>query len=201
MSKIKTIILDFDNTMVDTTTAVCGAYNELYKSEPGFEPVKITGTTVYYMASRFLPLVHGWSPELFKSEIFFEKVKPFPDSVDVLKKLIEEYGYRIIVCSYGTYENIIEKCKYIPKVFPFINEFIPVIGTSSKSIIDMSDAYFIDDFPPNLISSKAYPCNRAHRFSHYTYLDFDRWMGPIIPNYKYMEKLFTKLLLEKEFDY
>lgn len=197
MNKIRKIILDFDNTMVDTVKAAQETYNILYSSHPDFKPIQLTTTTVPYMVSKWLPLLNEWAPELFDSDIFFEKVKPFPNAVEVLKKLVEKYGYEIIGCSYGSYKNIIKKCDYIPRVFPFIKKFIPVIGIHSKSMINMRDAYFIDDFPQYLISSDAYDVGRAYRFSYYTYTDYN-WDGPVIPNYEYMEKLFTKLLLEKD---
>lgn len=189
---LKTIVIDMDNTMVDTSQAVCDVYNDLYKDDPNFNKIILpTSGYPYNIKNWYLPTDKIEYRDIFESNLLFEKMKPFPGAVEVLKELVEDYGYRIIVCSFGTYKNIIFKCEYLPKVFPFIKEFVPIVGPS-KSIINIKNASFIDDYTPNLmdIFHNGGELLRIHRFSYHTYSDTLEWFGSKIPNYDKFREIF-----------
>ena len=155
MAKPK-LFIDFDNTLVNSTAAICEVYNEEYKSHVGFVPADWRQSQLYDF-SDICPLA---SPDviewMFAQDEFFENLWPLPYAREAIRKLKQDFELYIV--SIGTPLNLSKKSYYISKVFPMIDNVI-LLGTKScaadKSIVDMSDGCMIDDSLQALNSSNA----------------------------------------------
>jgi len=153
MSKLK-LILDCDNTIINSTKAYSDVYYQLYKNHPDFVEADWTKCNNYNL-SDIAPLKSKPS-NIFNSKLFFELVEPFENAVDILEILSQEFD--IYICTIGNKQNIQNKLTYLEKTFPFIENILPIINldcTMDKSMIQMENAIFVDDVYSNLITSNA----------------------------------------------
>jgi len=158
MTKSK-LFLDFDSTLCQTIHSVCRIYSDKYKHHNDFVIPHPCLETTWNFHTQCPLFTEEEIEEVFNDETMFEYLRPFPNAVDVLRKL-EDY-YQIIIVSVGSYENISLKCKYIKENFDFVDDFIGIINKGcvmDKSIINMrgtnmeSPNIFIDDSQGNLFS-------------------------------------------------
>lgn len=156
MTKPK-LFIDFDNTLVNSTAAICEVYNEEYKNHPDFVPADWRQSQLYDF-SDICPLANPEIIEwMFTEDDFFENLWPLPYAREAIRKLKQDFELYIV--SIGTPLNLAKKSYYISKAFPLIDNVI-LLGTkdciADKSIIDMAGGYMIDDSLQALDSSNAY---------------------------------------------
>jgi 5'(3')-deoxyribonucleotidase len=156
MEKIK-LFLDFDSTIVDSLDTYCKVYNELYKNREEFIKAKPSKVERYDLRDE-CPLVENIN-DIFASEMFFNKLEFINrNTKNVIKQLSEIYN--IYICSIGVPKNLSLKVMWLNKHLPFVDNYILLSNgknkcAMNKSIVDMSNAVFIDDVASNLISSNA----------------------------------------------
>lgn len=156
---VSNIILDFDETISDTSGAIARYYNELYKYKAGFVPASANKIFKWDFSDQ-CPLM---TPEergyLWGTDLFFNNLEPMPN----VDEFIGQFGqiFNIHIVTLGTEENLVKKAKWIRDNInnrKFIKDFIGITRYGDevgKSIINMSDSIFIDDHTQNLISSNA----------------------------------------------
>jgi len=148
------LILDVDDSIINSTQSFAECYNLLYKNHTDFAEADWTKCNKYDL-SDIAPLQTD-PLEIFSSKLFFELVKPFPNAVEVLEALTKHFD--IYLCSIGTSQNIKLKLDYIEKTFPFIENILPIVNKHcimNKSMINMENKIFIDNVASNLFSSNA----------------------------------------------
>ena len=150
------LFIDFDNTLVNSTVAICDVYNEEYKYHSAFVPADWRQSQLYDF-SDICPLANPDMIEwMFAQDEFFENLWPLPCAREALEHLCKEHDVYIV--SIGTPLNLSKKIQYISKAFPMVKNLI-MLSTkdcaADKSIIDMSDGYMIDDSLQALNSSNA----------------------------------------------
>lgn len=154
MSKIK-LFLDVDNTITNSSKAICKSYNFLYKDEKGFKPANWIENEKYNF-SEICPLINN-PAKLFRDELFFRYLEFMGDNTcDIIRKLNEKY--QVIICSIGHPKNISLKSLWLNDKLSFIKDYILLYNDGckmDKSIVDMSNGIFIDDCTSNLDSSNA----------------------------------------------
>lgn len=151
---MRTLYVDFDNTIVNTIKTVVDLYTEKFKKEKGFKYVDWIDVNTYDFDELNL-LTKRDLNNFFNSEEFFDRCEFHHFAKEVLKDL--SYIYDIKICSLGTKSNLDGKKKFIKKHLPFVKEFIGIdsIKNTDKSSICMKKAYFIDDRADMLESSGA----------------------------------------------
>lgn len=149
------LFLDFDDTIVHSSKAICSIYNEMYQDYPHFKPANWWENTKWNYVG-ICPLMRCPS-ELFSEKIFFEYVDFINGNTkDVIETLCEKY--EVIVASIGTPQNIAHKSIWLKENLPCVKEYIFLCNDHckmDKSTIDMINGIFIDDVVSNLDSSKA----------------------------------------------
>lgn len=153
-TKIKIpLIIDFDNTLADSIKVFEEYYNEKYKNHPDFKPAKAENVTTWDFINEMPLLTHDEIEELFKSKYFFQKVKLKENAYEVIKRLHNSGKFEIIWCSIGTQENIINKCKYLEKQFPFIKnaEMIIQSGEIKMGKGEVIKKYVQNDILPIIV--------------------------------------------------
>jgi hypothetical protein len=156
--KIK-LILDYDNTIVNSTKAFCESYNHLYKNELGFVPANWIESKEYNFID-VCPLLNGDVKKvraIFESNVFFKFVQFMDDETFKSLQILNDI-YDIYICTIGTRKNIYLKHKWLMKNLPFLNHLVFISNSDlhmDKSIINMEDSIFIDDHSGNLDSSNA----------------------------------------------
>lgn len=160
MSKTK-LFLDFDNTIVNTSSAFCEVYNDIFFSHKDFKTAKWWENTKYNF-SDICPLLkeHNISIfSIFEQENFFKGLDFINGNTqEIIQKLTEKY--QVIICSIGTPNNISLKSLWIEKNIPEIKECIFLTQskdnfTMNKSMVNMESGILIDDVVSNLDSSNA----------------------------------------------
>lgn len=154
------LFLDVDDTLTMSSKTYCSVYNFLYKYNPLFKPADYTKNTDWNFAKE-CPLAKDKTEAIFGSTYFFDFLELFPNAINVLKKLKE--NYQIIIVSIGTHDNISLKTSYLADNLPFIDDFIGIVNSGcimDKSIINMaskdenSKNIFLDDNEGNLFSQQ-----------------------------------------------
>jgi len=178
----ETIILDFDCTIVDSISAYCKVYNEIFNANAN--PNKITS----WGMSEQCPL--GDVEKIFASSLFFDYLEFMKDANEVIKNLCNKYN--VIICSIGTPNNISNKSLWIKSNMPYIKDCIFIVndgGKMDKSCIDMRNIKaFIDDNFENLMSSN---CDSENKYCFGKVYDFNQnWSGDRLSNWKDIEKKF-----------
>lgn len=153
MSK-PTIYVDFDNTMVNTTQAICDLYNKDFKYYSKFTPIDYTDVKTYEFSE-----LQCASSEIinfyFNTKRLFKHLRFYGGCLPALRKL-HNYGYEIVIVSHGYRPNAKLKKKFIKKYIPFADFiWVDLKYHKDKASVDMSDGIFIDDDCKNLDSSNA----------------------------------------------
>lgn len=155
MSKKKTkIFLDFDGVISDSITTIVRLYNEDYKDDPCYIPIKPEDINTW----GFKECNCATTKEMYKyfeDKRFFENIEFMTDTTYYYIKLMAQI-FDVIICSAGTRKNLRLKEEFIKKIFPKV-KFLPVNSNKykDKSHINMTDGIFVDDSAKNLVTSNA----------------------------------------------
>lgn len=155
MKKIK-LFVDFDNTIVDSTKAICDMYNNHFKDKEGFVLANPTKCMEWDFSDVCTLATKEWLNGCFGRSEFFLKLKFLEGARKSLKEL--SLLFDIYIVSIGDLMNISMKSVFIESNLPFIKNVVLIKNENcnmDKSIVDMSDGILIDDNPQNLISSNA----------------------------------------------
>lgn len=153
----KKLILDYDNTIVNTTKAfieahklICGRnYMFNKEQEPKWELVKR-----YDFLDQIPSLTPIMKVATFNSQAFYDNLEYYDDAKEILEEISSKTDVHIVsMCSFDSakikgarLQKDLPKIKFQPIIFPFYND---------KSIIDMRGAVFMDDVTKNLKTSSA----------------------------------------------
>lgn len=150
------IFIDFDNTIADSTKAICDMYNESYKDHKDFVPAS-PDKCFEWDFKDVCPLAPSWWIEnCFNNKIFFSKLELLKDARSSIYRLSKKHD--IYIVTIGDFRNISYKSMFIEGMLPFIKNVIFIKNENcnmNKEIIDMSDGILIDDNLENLKSSNA----------------------------------------------
>lgn len=152
---MKKLILDFDNSIVDTNRAMIKSMNVYIKDVTQ----KVPEDKVAYCWSfaDIFPETHlRYVDILFNSKQLFDNMQLFPNVYNTLKDLHNK-GVQIYICTIGSYKNIKLKLDYLHEHLPFV-DVIPIAQNNilmDKAIINMVNAVFLDDNCNCLNSSNA----------------------------------------------
>jgi len=151
--------VDMDCTVLDSVKAFCDVYNLLYQDHPDFVPANPTGINPYdlYIVCPLLDASARQADSIFGCAEFFEKVQFMTENTFECLKAIS-MQYKIIPCSVGVPSNLAHKHLWIEKNLPFVEDTM-MLGQKfckmDKSVVNMKDAWFLDDVASNLLSSNA----------------------------------------------
>lgn len=151
---MKHIIIDIDNTLINTIATITNLYNEDFKFYSKFQfidwhNVKTWDFEELELASREYINHYFNQPRFFREAVFMN------NAVEVIERLYQR-GYEIIFCSMCYSPNGRGKDLFLKELFPyakFIN--VNIKEYPDKSHIDMSGAIFLDDDGKNLETSNA----------------------------------------------
>ena len=181
---IKTLYLDFDNTIGNTPKCVVDLYNEDFATHKGFHYIEWTDINSWDFTEcncASVEQIHGY----FTDPRFFERVEFMYYAKEVIEWLSQ--FYKIKIPSMGVKENLDLKTKWFNENLPEV-KFIGVDEKiySDKSHIDMSDGILLDDDYRNLRTSNAieaicfgdeYKWNEKWMGTRcYSWLDFGEYM-------------------------
>jgi len=142
------IVIDFDNTVYNSTRKVCDFHNIIYNKNVDWK------------------LVRNWNlddqcsfknPErevenIFDDKMFYQKQYLYKDSIKYINKLCEKY--EVNFCTIGNPKNIYHKSNLIRQYFPKAG-IMSLTNIKNKGMIDLSESIFIDDKLHNLLNSDA----------------------------------------------
>ncbi len=151
------LILDFDNTLVNSTKAFIRVYNLIYGSRyigttdkiPAWDKVR-----KYDFTDEIPSLTSSMKHSIFNSPKFYEFLEFYPNAKESINRLSQDYTVEIVsICSP---ETVKMKADFISKHLPNCH-FQPVLygQFKDKSHINMENCIFIDDHAGNLITSNA----------------------------------------------
>ena len=154
MNKLK-LYIDFDNTLVNTTEAICTLYNERYKHHSSFRHARWWEVHRYDFADEchLLPLEEMHS--MFEEDEFFKVVNFMPVASEITLELADYYD--IYIVTIGTPKNLELKKEWLKHHMGYVKGFIGVDTNKykDKSSVDMSDGIHIDDVSKMLHTSNA----------------------------------------------
>ena len=152
---MKKLVLDFDNSITNTTKAMIKSMNPYIKDVA--QKVDENKLAYYWSFADIFPSTHlRYVDILFNSKQLFDNMELFPNVYNVLKDLHNK-GVQIFICTIGSYKNIKLKLDYLHEKLPFV-EVIPIAQNNivmNKAIINMTNSVFIDDNCSCLNSSNA----------------------------------------------
>ena len=135
---MKTIYLDFDNTMVESNKRIIEILNSKYHTSKTENDLKD------YQFDSIYPISEQEKLEIFESDEFYNGLEFKPQVLEVLNKYKDSYNF--IIVSKGTPNNLVKKQNWIISHLPYSLKFIGLSGqTFKKDEIDMSDGIQIDD--------------------------------------------------------
>lgn len=135
---MKTIYLDFDNTMVESNKRIIEILNSKYHTSKTEEDIKD------YQFNSIYPISEKEKLDMFESDEFYNGLEFKPQVLEVLNKYKDSYNF--IIVSKGTPNNLVKKQNWIISHLPYNLKFIGLSGqTFKKDEIDMSDGIQIDD--------------------------------------------------------
>lgn len=140
-----TILVDMDDTLVETVPMWVKWLNEHYNLNVKYEDLKVWEMQVAYPS-----LTQDQIRAPLMNELFWMRVQPKPDAVYYLKKLIED-GHTIYICSASHPYTLTSKIKYcLFKHFDYLKTE-QLIFTYKKQLINAD--FCIDDGIHNLIDA------------------------------------------------
>ena len=147
------VYLDFDNTLVDSNSAMIYLLNQEYGTNKSYEELK-----KYDFKDLFPCLTDKHCEELFASSKLFSILEFFEDCYETLNYFKKRCEYSLV--TYGTKDNLFFKEFWCKNKLPFIKDYFLLEFKGNecaydKSMIDMSDGIFIDDHIDYLRSSNA----------------------------------------------
>lgn len=152
---MRKLVLDFDNTIVDTTRAMIRSMSPFIKDSS--KKVDENSPSYYWSFKDLFPETHlRYIDILFNSELLFSNMELYPNVYNTLKDLHNK-GVQIYICTIGSYKNIKLKLDYLHEKLPFV-EVIPIVQNNivmNKAIINMENCVFLDDNCNCLNSSNA----------------------------------------------
>jgi 5'(3')-deoxyribonucleotidase len=164
-NKPNTIIIDFDNTIVNLSKAFCETYNQMYSTHKDFKYVDWHDVQEYDIGL-YCPLENNkWNimdnPRLYSNLEFINYNTKL--IVDELCK-----RYNIVICTLIHNRNVGIKAEWIIKHLPFVKE-VMYLHQQDKSMVNMSGCAFIDDKPSNLDN-----CNAESKFIFGEVFEYNR---------------------------
>ena len=152
---MKKLILDFDNTICNTTKAMIRSMNPYIKDS--YKKVDENSPSYYWSFKDLFPETHlRYIDILFNSELLFSNMELYSNVYNVLEDLHNK-GVQIYICTIGSYKNIKLKLDYLHEQLPFV-DVIPIAQNNivmNKAIINMQNSVFVDDNVDCLNSSNA----------------------------------------------
>lgn len=149
MNKLK-LFVDFDTTMIDSTTCLINCYRDLTGEEPlTYKDWTWNISTAYPNCNK--EIIH----KCFDIPLFFKYAKDniFPNCKETLQELTKYYDITVVSC--GTEDNLRLKEQFLKEEFTFVS-FVGL--QQSKKTFDKScvckDGVLIDDRLDCLLSSK-----------------------------------------------
>ena len=154
------LYLDFDNTIVDTISAIVEMYNEDFSQHKDFKKVNSCDVKSWEFKECNLA-THKVINDYFCTQRFFDKLKFYEGSKPILRAL--SHIYNITIVSHGYPQNLSLKENWVKEnIFPSLCkncdcEFVGVNWEEypDKSHIDMTNGIFVDDSIANLKTSNA----------------------------------------------
>ena len=190
---MKKLILDFDNTIVDTTRAMIKSMNVYIKDVT--QKVPENKVAYCWSFSDIFPSTHlRYVDILFNSKQLFDNMELFPNVFNVLKDLHEK-GVQIYICTIGSYKNIKLKLDWLHENLPFV-DVIPIAQNNivmNKAIINMENAVFLDDNCNCLNSSNA-DVKILYKHDNFTTEKNKVWNGFVATSWE--DEDFIKLLYD-----
>jgi 5'(3')-deoxyribonucleotidase len=155
--KKKKIFVDFDDTLVNTSKAVCEIYNRRYEGTDGWSPANYKDS-FYWNYIDSCPLFTDFERKnIFNEKELFDILEPMENAVLILEELATTYEINVVTI--GTRENIKQKATWSGwSQFPMITDIIYFCSETrhtDKSMFNMLGGIFIDDHPKNLYTSNA----------------------------------------------
>lgn len=152
---MRKLVLDFDNTVCNTTRAMIKSMNPYIKDSS--KKVDENSPSYYWSFKDLFPETHlRYIDILFNSELLFSNMELYSNVYNVLEDLHNK-GVQIYVCTIGSYKNIKLKLDWLHENLPFVN-VVPIVQNNivmNKAIINMENSVFIDDNTDCLNSSNA----------------------------------------------
>jgi len=151
------LFCDFDNTLVQTTSAFCSVYSQIYKNHPDYKTPNYKAVNKWDFGDE-LPLLKGVKEveEIFGMKELFNNLELINhNTYDILKELSNKY--EIILISIGSFSNIKHKTIWVDNNLPFITEAMFLVNKNCKMDKSLLNAIgegniFIDDVESNLNS-------------------------------------------------
>lgn len=179
----KKLILDFDNTIVNTTKAfieahklICGRrYMFDKKLEPRWELVK-----KYDFSDQIKDLTTIMKIATFNSQSFYDNLEYYDNALEILEELSNKTDVHIVsMCSYDSakkkglkLQKELPNVKFQPIIFPY----------RDKSFIDMRGGVFIDDVAKNLETSSA-DVKICFKYNNITMDVNEDWRGKVLTSW------------------
>ena len=190
---MKKLILDFDNTICNTTKAMIRSLNPFIKNS--FEKVDENSPSYYWSFKDLFPETHlRYIDILFNSELLFSNMELYPNVYNVLEDLHNK-GVQIYICTIGSYKNIKLKLNFLHENLPFVN-VVPIAQNNivmNKAIINMENSVFIDDNTDCLNSSNA-DVKIVYRHENFVTERNNVWNGYVSTSWE--DEDFIKLLYD-----
>lgn len=147
------IYLDFDNTLVDSNSAMVYLLNQEFGTKKEYKDLK-----KYDFKDLFPELTDEHCEELFGDWRLFSLLEFFDNCFETLDYFKKRCNYSLV--TYGNKYNLSAKKIWCERYLPFLKElhlleYVPGDMNYDKSMIDMSDGIFIDDHIEYLRSSNA----------------------------------------------
>ena len=135
---MKTVYVDFDNTIVESNHRVIEILNERYGLS------KTEDDLVDYGYKSIAPITEEEKLSIFSSDDFFSNLRFKSDFLKVLNKYSDKVKF--IITTKGTEENLKKKKEWVKDNIPCDIGFVGITNDSlSKKQVDMSDGIQIDD--------------------------------------------------------
>ncbi len=151
------LVLDFDNTIVNTTKAFVDTYNLVYGRkylDPAVHVPQWEEVHRYDFTDEIPTLLPHIKGAIFSNPRLYSVLEFYPNAKDIINRLSEDFDVEIVsICSIDT---VGRKCEFIKKHLPNC-KFQPVLFTDfpDKSHINMEGRVFVDDHEGNLTTSNA----------------------------------------------